>query len=155
MPTEKMKGRRQLKILEIVRNNVIITQEDLARKLGEQGIDVTQATISRDIKELGLIKIPTPDGRYKYALPDEAAVAAATDRLRRLFREVCTDVDHGENIVVVKSLPGTAPAVGEALDGLGLKEIVGTVAGDNTLIAVTRSRETAVHVVEVLKELMG
>ncbi|MEW6242750.1 MAG: arginine repressor [Bacillota bacterium] len=149
-----MKSRRQMKILEIVKDEIVETQEELARRLGEEGISVTQATISRDIKELHLIKVPVGDGRYRYALREESAALSPSDRFRRLFRECCVGIDHSENIVVVKCLTGTASTAGEAIDGLRWREVVGTVAGDNTVIVVVKPKEATLGTVLKLKELL-
>ena len=146
-----MKAKRQRLILDIIQSMQIETQEELARELERRGMPVTQATVSRDIKELGLIKSPTADGRYCYALPDSAP--GGRERLRRLFRESLLDIDTSENLVVVKTLRGTAAAAGEAIDQLGWPEIVGTVAGDNTVLVVVRSREVAGQVADRFREL--
>ncbi|HEY8552371.1 MAG TPA: arginine repressor [Thermaerobacter sp.] len=146
-----MKSKRQRLILEIIQAKPIETQEELVRELERRGMPATQATVSRDIKELGLIKTPTGDGRYCYALPD--AAPGGRERLRRLFRESLLDIDTSENLVVVKTLRGTAAAAGEAIDQLGWPEIVGTVAGDNTVLVVVRSREVAPLVADRFREL--
>ena len=149
-----MKARRQMKILEIIRERPVETQEELARELRKLGISVTQATISRDIKDLNLIKVPTGDGRQRYAFPQDQVMAAHTERLRRVLRESVLDLDVSENLIVVKCLSGAAPAVGEALDNLRWQEIVGTVAGDNTVLVVVRGRERAQSVMERLRQLI-
>lgn len=149
-----MKARRQMKILEIIRERPVETQEELARELRKLGISVTQATISRDIKDLNLIKVPTGDGRQRYAFPQDQVMAAHTERLRRVLRESVLDLDVSENLIVVKCLSGTAPAVGEALDNLRWHEIVGTVAGDNTVLVVVRGRERAQSIMERLRQLI-
>ena len=148
-----LKARRQMKILEIIRDEIIETQEDLAQRLRNEGISVTQATISRDIKELFLIKAPAGDGRYKYALPDDQYSASAGDRMKRVLVDYCLSFDYSENIVLVKTLSGMAPGVGEAIDALRWKEIVGTVAGDNTVLVVVRPKETVQYVLERLRTL--
>jgi len=150
-----LKSRRQSKILEIIRREIVETQEDLARRLREEGIKVTQATISRDIRELNLIKSPTGDGRLRYAQPGETISPNPNERLKRLIRDCCTNVDHSENIVVVNCLSGTANAVCEAVDLMRWKEIVGTVAGDNTFLIVVRTRPGVQAVISKLKKIMG
>lgn len=142
-----------MKILEIIRNHAVETQEELARLLREENIDVTQATVSRDIKELNLIKIPTGDGRYRYAAPDERKPGGASEKFRRIFNECCIALDYSENILVIKALTGTAPAVAEAIDSLNLKEIVGTVAGDNTVFVLVRPKEAMMSIIEQLRDL--
>lgn len=149
-----MKPRRQMKILEIIRDRAIETQEELAQELRKQGIAVTQATVSRDIKDLNLVKVPTGDGRQRYALPHEDVVRGQRDRLRRILRDSVVSVDFAENIVVVTCLSGAAPAVGEAIDNLRWQEILGTVAGDNTVLVVARARDKAPVVTERLEGLL-
>lgn len=146
-----MKAKRHRLIIDIIQSTPIETQEELARELERRGMAVTQATVSRDIKELGLIKSPTPDGRYCYALPE--AAPGGRERLRRLFREALLEIDTSENLIVVKTLRGTAAAAGEAIDQLGWPEIVGTVAGDNTVLVVVRSRDIAPRVAERFRDL--
>ena len=149
-----MKARRQMKILEIIRDRVVETQEELAEELRNRGIEVTQATVSRDIKDLHLVKAPSGDGRYRYALPEDQRPSRQADRLRRIFLECLVGLDCSENLILVKSLSGTGPAVGEAVDNLGWPEIVGTVAGDNTVLVVVRSRELTQVVMEKLRNFM-
>lgn len=148
-----MKARRQAKILEVIRTQVIETQEELAEALGRHGIPVTQATVSRDIKELQLTKTPTPDGRYRYALPDEMG-GGAWDKRRRIFQESVLSIDQSANLVVIKSLPGTAQGVASALDHLGWPEMIGSVAGDDTVIIVIKPVDAVDEVVERIRGLM-
>lgn len=148
-----MKARRQAKILELIKHHIIETQEDLADALGREGIPVTQATVSRDIKELQLNKIPTGDGRYRYGLPEETP-SVSWDKRRRIFQESVLGVDHSENIIIVRSLPGTAPGVGSAIDHLGWPEIIGSVAGDDTVMIIVKPKEATPEVVERIAGLM-
>lgn len=148
-----MKARRQAKILELIKTQVIETQEELAEALGREGISVTQATVSRDIKELQLNKVPTGDGRYRYALPEEAA-PGSWERRRRIFQESVLSIDYSENIIVIKSLPGTAQGVASALDHLNWSEVLGTVAGDDTVMVVVRPREATASVVDRIRKMM-
>lgn len=148
-----MKARRQAKILELIRHSVVETQEDLAEALGRQGIPVTQATISRDIKELHLNKVPTGDGRYRYAFPEESP-SVSWDKRRRIFQESVLGVDLSGNIIVVKSLPGTAPGVASAIDHLGWTEMIGSVAGDDTVIVIIKPVEATPEVAERIRGLM-
>ncbi|NPV70880.1 MAG: arginine repressor [Firmicutes bacterium] len=148
-----MKARRQMRILELVRGRVIETQEQLAELLGQEGIEVTQATVSRDIKELNLVKIPAGDGRYRYMPSDDSQPAGTAEKMKRLLADCCVSIDNSDNIVVVKTLSGTASAVGEAIDNLRWQEIVGCVAGDNTIIMVVKPREAAFSIVERLRSL--
>jgi transcriptional regulator of arginine metabolism len=149
-----VKARRQMKILEIIRNQLIETQEELARYLRKEGIEVTQATVSRDIKELNLVKAPTGDGRYRYSIPEDQQAVGAAEKFKRLFADCCLSLDFAENIVVIKTLSGTAPGVGEAVDAMRIGDIIGSVAGDNTVLLVVRSRTVVQEVVERLRGLM-
>lgn len=145
-----MKTLRQMKILEIIRSENVETQEQLAERLREAGIEATQATVSRDIRELRLVRAPNGHGHYRYVMPSDPSPLA---RMRRYLRDSLVNVDHAENIVVLKCLPGTAPAVGETVDALGWPEIVGTVAGDDTLLVVARTREVAPEIVDKIRRL--
>jgi transcriptional regulator of arginine metabolism len=149
-----MKARRHAKILELIRTNIIETQEELVEALARHGIPVTQATISRDIKELQLTKIPVGDGGYRYALPEEQPVGSL-DKRRRLFRDSVLGIDWSENLVVVKALPGTAPGVAAAIDHFNWPEMIGSVAGDDTVLVVVKPASAAPSVVERLRELMS
>jgi len=148
-----VKARRQAKILEIIKYQHIETQEELAEALGHHGIPVTQATISRDIKELQLNKIPTGDGRYRYGLPEEVP-SVSWDKRRRIFQESVLGVEYSEALIVVKSLPGTAPGVASAIDHLGWPEMIGSVAGDDTVLVICKPKEATPEVVERIRGLM-
>lgn len=130
-----MRYSRQNKVLELIRTREIETQEKLCQLLREAGFDVTQATVSRDIKELQLIKILSPSGRYKYAVSN-GEQGPVSDRFVKIFKETIKSVDAAGNLVVIKTLSGCGPAAGEAIDSLGLPHIVGSVAGDNTILVV-------------------
>ncbi|MBE3520042.1 MAG: arginine repressor [Firmicutes bacterium] len=150
-----MKTKRQMKILEIISKRAVFTQEELAEALRQEGINVTQATISRDIKELNLIKVPSGDGRAKYGLPSGTPGKIILDKLKRLLADCCLSIDASGNLIVVKTISGTAPGVGEALDELRMPEILGTVAGDNTVLVVARSPDKVGYVVSKLRDLAG
>ena len=150
-----MKARRQALILSIIKEKPIATQEDLNEALRAEGIEVTQATLSRDIKELGLTKIPTPDGRYRYALPHDRPLADVIRRAERMFEDAVIGVDYTDNLVVVKTLSGAANGVADALDDLEWQEVVGILAGDDTILIVVRRREQTEAVVERLLKLRG
>lgn len=138
----RVKEERHEAILRIVRDRVIGTQEQLAAALREAGFDVTQATVSRDIRELGLIKVPAPQGGYRYAMPPRSLPPDALGRAQRTFFEYVTDVRFSANLLLVKTLPGGAHVVAAAIDGLDLDEVVGTVAGDDAvLVVVTDGRD--------------
>lgn len=148
-----MKISRHAKILEIIEENIIETQEELAEMLKKNGINVTQATVSRDIKELRLIKVLTEDGRYKYAAMREQD-SMLNERLYKVFAETVLTIDYTGNFIVIKTFSGAANAAAEALDAFDLKEIVGTVAGDNTIFVLVRSQENVLPVIERFKKLM-
>ena len=150
-----MKNLRHAMIKEIIAQEIIETQEDLADALRAHDIQVTQATVSRDIKELMLIKIPIGDGRYRYASPTKESVIFTPDRVKRLFEDTVTSVDMSENIVVVKTLPGSANTVAAALDHADWSEIIGTVAGDDNILVVAKPTTAAKTVVARIRELMN
>ncbi|AZR73515.1 arginine repressor [Anoxybacter fermentans] len=149
-----MKSKRHLKILEIIKNEDISTQEDLAARLEEEGIEVTQATVSRDIKKLGLIKIPTGYGGYKYALPAERPQSDIISWVKRMFQDFVVNIDYGENLIVVKSLPGTAQGLASSIDSLEWDEIMGTVAGDDTVFIAVKSSEKTEGIYQRLREFL-
>ena len=133
-----MKRIRQEKILELIQASDIETQNDLAAALEKSGIISTQATISRDIRELGLTKEQSPEGGYRYKSPRQNAVADYSDRLRTIFKESVTNVDIAQNLIVLKTLPGLASATCAAIDGMGCPGLVGTLGGDDTaFVAMT------------------
>ena len=148
-----MKSKRQEALLEIIRRERIDTQEELTNALRAAGFPVTQATVSRDIKELRLIKTLGEDGRYHYAAVRSAATEEVSSKLQTLFRDVVKSVDHACNMVVVKSLAGTAGAVCAAVDSMELPSIVGTLAGDDTIMIVARTEADAVRLSRTLKDL--
>ncbi|MDD2480842.1 MAG: arginine repressor [Lutispora sp.] len=148
-----MKISRHAKILEIIEDNTIETQEELAELLKKNGINVTQATVSRDIKELRLIKVLAEDGRYKYSAMKEQD-NMLNERLYKVFAETVLTIDYTGNIIVIKTFSGAANAAAEALDAFDLKEIVGTVAGDNTIFVLVRNQENVIPVIERFKKLM-
>lgn len=127
---------RQRRILELVEEERVRTQSGLADRLARDGIDVNQSTISRDLKELGLMKKPQPDGGYRYAPPE--SVVHDAQRNQRILREFVNEIDGSGTTAVIKTDPGNANAVAEALDQLGPDPVVGTVAGDNTLFVLLR-----------------
>jgi transcriptional regulator of arginine metabolism len=135
-----MKGLRHGKIKEIIDQQVVETQEELAAALREHGIDVTQATVSRDIKELLLIKVPTGDGRYRYAFPSEQGVVLSQARMERIFQDSVISIMASENLVIIRTLPGTAQAVAYTIDYVRWPEILGTIAGDDTIFVAAHSK---------------
>lgn len=146
-----MKSIRQKKILQIIENQVVSTQKDLADALIEAGFEVTQATVSRDIRELNLIKISVGENSSRYAAPQEA-VMVSEKKFEFVLREFVMDVDYSENIVVVKTAPANANVVAYALDNFTWKEVIGTVAGDDTILLVVKPKEAVAQIVKRIKQ---
>lgn len=138
-----MKNVRQSEILNIVRTRDIDTQEQLLEELRARGFTTTQATISRDIKELRLVKELTGSGGYRYALSERKTASTSDTRLRNIFKEGVISVDVAQNIVVVRTMPGLASAACSALDNMEIEGMVGTLAGDDTGILIMRDNSSA------------
>ena len=138
-----MKNDRQTRILEIIEREPIDTQEQLQQRLLEEGITCTQATISRDIKQLHLIKEPIGQGKYRYAVSVQRNRLNVADKLRTIFRESIISVDYAQNIVVIKTMAGLANAAAAALDSMSIPYMVGSLAGDDTAMLVMRDMESA------------
>ena len=138
-----MKGRRQEEILQIIAEQDIETQDQLLAALRERGIQSTQATISRDIKELRLVKELTGQGTYRYTQSDRRTSAGTDIRLRNIFKEGVVSVDVAQNIVVVRTMPGLASAACSALDSMDIPGMVGSLAGDDTGILIMRDNASA------------
>lgn len=149
-----MKRYRYNKIKEIIQTKAIETQEELAQALVEEGITVTQATVSRDIKELMLIKVPTGDGRYRYALSPEENIMLSRTRINRLFQDSILRIDHVLNQVVLHTLPGSAQSVAFAIDHAKWHEVIGTIAGDDTILLICNSVESVEMVLDRIQDLM-
>ena len=148
-----MKTVRQVAILDIIEKQEIETQEELASALNARGIRVTQATVSRDIKELRLLKVLTPSGKYKYATGDQAD-NNLTDRFIQMLAESLLSVSSANNLIVVKTLSGSANVAAEALDSMHWPEVLGTLAGDNTVLLIIRSNEETITVTSRIREMM-
>ncbi len=148
-----MKNIRQVAILEVIEKQDIETQEELAEALRKRGIKATQATVSRDIRELRLLKVLTPSGTYKYATADKAE-SGLTDRFARMLKESLLSVAASGNLIVVKTLNGSANMAAEALDSLHWQEILGSLAGDNTLLLIIREDASASDVVERIQGMI-
>ena len=148
-----MKTVRKVAILDIIEKQEIETQEELASALNARGIRVTQATVSRDIKELRLLKVLTPSGKYKYATGDQAD-NNLTDRFIRMLAESLLSVSSANNLIVVKTLSGSANVAAEALDSMHWPEVLGTLAGDNTVLLIIRSNEETITVTSRIREMM-
>lgn len=149
-----MKTERQTKILEIISTQDIETQEQLLRELQAAGFHSTQATISRDIKELRIIKELTAMGSYRYKTAARESSGAFSMKLNTIFRESVISYDYAQNIVVIKTLPSLAPAAGRAIDAMNMSVIVGTLAGDDTLLIIMRDVQAAVGFCAEIKKLL-
>ncbi|AIQ13657.1 transcriptional regulator AhrC/ArgR [Paenibacillus durus] len=146
-----MKGQRHIKIREIITHRDIETQDELVEALRNAGFQVTQATVSRDIKELLLIKVPMDDGRYKYSLPTDQRYNP-TQKLRRVLVDNFVHIDYSGNLVVMKCLPGTANSVAALIDSIEWPQIMGTISGDDTILIICRETEDSKKVVS---QIMG
>ena len=149
-----MRYSRQDKILELIKNNEIETQETLAEMLAENGFPVTQATISRDIKELQLIKALTPEGKYKYTIPTSSNTAVHAGRFEKIFKNTVTEIKYSGNIIVLKTLSCCANAACEAVDSLNPEGVIGSLAGDNTVFLVSDSPKRAPQIAAMLHSIL-
>ena len=148
-----MKTKRQLKMLELIKKNDIETQEELSDYLLREGFQVTQATVSRDIRELKLTKVSMSNGRQKYvALRDDKE--DLSEKYTRVFRDAYISMDMAQNILVIKTVSGMAMAVAAAIDSMHMHEIVGCIAGDDTIMCAVRSVEDTISVMERLRKLV-
>ena len=148
-----MKTKRHAKILELIRGQAIDTQEELLRQLREAGFDVTQATVSRDIRELRLIKTLCADGRYRYSTVQMEHDTLST-KFHSLFADTVVGVDYAQNLVVVRCLSGMAQAACAAMDSLRWDNVVGTLGGEDTFICILKTEEQAVGLAAELKKMM-
>ncbi len=140
-----MKFQRQAKILDLIEHNKIETQEELSARLRELGYDTTQATVSRDIKELRLVKTLSSSGKYYYATSTKEAESSFSGRLRNIFVECVTGIESAQNMVVIKTLPGLGQAAAMAIDSMHIPNIVGTLGGDDTVFVVMCDTESALE----------
>lgn len=145
-----MKNKRHEKILEVIEKKNIETQEELAKILNEAGFVVTQATVSRDIKKLGLVKVKGKGSHQKYA-PKAASTLVEYDKYVRVLKDAITGMDDAENILVIKTVPGMAMAVAAALDSLRIPEIIGSIAGDDTIMCATKNNRHAKDVMDIIR----
>ena len=150
-----MKSQRQAKILEIISNKNIETQEQLLAELQAEGFRGTQATISRDIKELRIVKELTSLGTYRYTISASDLGSSFSARLNTIFRECVISFDYAQNIIVVRTLPGLASAAGSAIDAMNLNTIVGTLAGDDTVMIVMRDTNAAATLCGEIKSILN
>ena len=147
------KNVRQNKIVEIITTTEVETQEELAYLLNGYNFNVTQATVSRDIKELGLVKILGKTKKYRYAVEKESG-EINSEKLLNVFKNCVLSIERAQNLVVLKTISGSGNSAGLIVDKLRLSEIVGSIAGDDTLLVVTHNEEDASVVVEKLKKLL-
>ncbi len=150
-----MKVSRHAKILEIINSKDIDTQEELAEELKKLGMNVTQATVSRDIKELKLIKVLGNTGKYKYASINHTE-SYMSDKLVNIFVQTVISVENIDKFIIIKTVSGSAPpGAGEAMDSFGFDGIAGTIAGDNTLLAIARTTEKAQEITVKLRKILA
>lgn len=145
------KIQRHIKIRELINGKEIRTQDELVDELKALGYNVTQATVSRDIKELHLVKVPTLSGDYKYSLPADLKFNPY-EKLKRLIVDAFVNIDHANHFIVLKTLPGNANAIGVLIDNLEWEEIMGTICGDDTCLIICRTEKDAV---EIKKKLIS
>ncbi len=150
-----MKSKRQAKIMEIISTSDIETQEQLLQELQNAGFTSTQATISRDIKELRIVKELTSLGTYRYTSASREVSNTITTRLNTIFRECVTSFDYAQNIIVIHTLPGLANAAASALDAMSRSVVLGTLAGDDTVIAIMRDSNSAAAFCGEIRGLMN
>ena len=150
-----MKSKRQAKIMEIISTSDIETQEQLLQELQNAGFTSTQATISRDIKKLRIVKELTSLGTYRYTSASREVSNTITTRLNTIFRECVTSFDYAQNIIVIHTLPGLANAAASALDAMSRSVVLGTLAGDDTVIAIMRDSNSAAAFCGEIRSLMN
>lgn len=148
-----MKSQRQAKIMEIISTMNVETQEQLLCELQNEGFRCTQATISRDIKEMRIVKELTSMGTYRYTTSTNEMGGTFTSRLNTIFRECVVSYDYAQNIIVIRTLPGLASAAGSAIDTMNLSAVIGTLAGDDTVIVIMRDNNSAAAFCGEIKNL--
>ena len=148
-----MKVNRHAKIIELINMYQIETQEELATYLNQEGFKVTQATVSRDIRDLKLTKIPSEDGKQKYAI-HQSAGTTMNDKYIRVLRDGYVSMDMAQNILVIKTVGGMAMAVAAAVDAMQWNEVVGSIAGDDTIMCAIRTNEDTVKVMDKISKIV-
>lgn len=148
-----MKNRRHAKILDIINNNAVDTQDELLNLLKSEGFSVTQATVSRDIKELRLLKTLSVDGKYRYTSASKNAFDIKSN-FQSMFKSSVTYVDYAENMIVIKTLSGMAQAICTSLDNMEFENVLGTIAGDDTIFMACKNTSSATSLVLELKKLL-
>lgn len=149
----KLKESRQEAILHLIENEHIGTQNELSKRLEEAGFAVTQATISRDIKELRLVKVADPQGNYHYEIGKTKEKYQASDKFYSMFKDAVFKVDYANNLVVIRCHTGMAQAVCTTMDSLEWPGVIGTISGDDTILVITRDEEIAGELVKTLREI--
>ena len=149
-----MKAQRQAKIMEIISSKNVETQEQLLAELQAAGFHSTQATISRDIKELRIIKELTSSGTYRYSVSTNDVSTSFSGRLNMIFRECITSFDYAQNLLVIHTLPGLASAAASAIDAMSMSVVLGTLAGDDTVFIVMRDNNAAATFCGEIKNLL-
>ena len=150
-----MKSQRQAKIMEIISNQNVETQEQLLAELQNAGFRSTQATISRDIKELRIVKELTSFGTYRYSAASGEVAGTFSSKLNTIFRECITGYDYSQNIIVIRTIPGLASAAASALDAMNMSVVLGTIAGDDTVFIVMRDNNSAAAFCGEIKNLLS
>ena len=150
-----MKSQRQAKILEIISTTNVETQEQLLQELENAGFRSTQATISRDIKELRVVKELTSLGTYRYTTANNEMANSFSARLNTIFRECVTGFDYAQNLIIIRTLPGLASAAGSAIDAMNMSMVVGSLAGDDTVMIVMRDNNSAAAFCGEIKNLIS
>ena len=150
-----MKSQRQAKILEIISNKNVETQEQLLAALQDAGFHGTQATISRDIKELRIVKELTSLGTYRYTTSSNELSGTFSTRMNTIFRECVVNFDYAQNIIIIRTLPGLASAAASAIDVMNMSAVVGTLAGDDTVMVVMRDMNAAASFCGEIKSLLN
>ncbi|RPF55674.1 transcriptional regulator AhrC/ArgR [Aquisalibacillus elongatus] len=148
------KAQRLMKIRELITNEIIETQDEMVSRFHELGYPVTQATISRDIKELQLVKVPTHDGSYKYSLPQDQRYDPV-QKIRRMLTDSFVSIDKADHFIVLKTIPGNAQAVGALLDQLDWDGIMGTICGDDTCLIICRSPQNCEDVFNSFHDMLN
>lgn len=148
-----MKNRRHFMIMDLIEKMRIETQEELCEQLRKRGFQVTQATISRDIKEIGLVKTSDDKG-YFYSLPGNQEIKTTSGRVRQVFRAMVTQIDYSENIVVIKTTPGAAQSAALMVDHAHFPEVIGCVAGDDTILVVVKPKEATEGITQKLRVIL-
>lgn len=149
-----MKLKRQAAIMQIISQNDVKTQEELSAILARMGFEATQATISRDIKELRLVKVNSITGGYKYSAPSMEEDAGFMPRLKTIFRECVINIEQAQNLVVINTITGMANAAAYAIDQLKIENIIGTIAGDDTILVILRDNQQAADFCELAGKML-